>query len=116
MPTVILTLPGIIVSTVLFVLFYRNRKQELWIRRRILVLFVLILVHTTLLWPLSVLFETGLPWISLIPVLLIVMIFYLVHFNEWKNRDLRIATVAFAVYPMFFLLLAVLASLLVATI
>ena len=115
MPTVILTLPGIIVSTVLFVLFYRNRKQELWIRRRILVLFVLILVHT-LLWPLSVLFETGLPWIFLIPVLLIVMIFYLVHFNEWKYRDLRIATVAFAVYPMFFLLFALLASLLMETI
>ena len=35
----IFSLPGIIASAVLFVLFYRNRKQDLLTRRRFLLCF-----------------------------------------------------------------------------
>lgn len=50
MPTAILitSLPGIIVSVVLFVLFYRNREQDRLTRRRFLLPFVLVPAHTLL--------------------------------------------------------------------
>ena len=100
-------LPGVIVSAVLFGLFYRNRNGEPWIRRRLLFPFLLMLTHT-LLYPLG--FLLGISqlidlWFLLIPVLLIVQILYLVHLNQWDNHDLRIATTALAFYnvPLFFL-------------
>ena len=105
----ITSLPGIIVSAVLFVLFYRNRKQDQLTRRRFLLPFVLVLTHT-LLYILG--FLSGpyidilaFPWFCLVPVLLIVQILYLVHLNKWDNHDLRFATAAFAFYnvPLFFL-------------
>ena len=104
---VFLTVTGIIVSVVLFVLFRRNRDQMT--RRRFLIPLVLTSVHTFLL-PLA--FLSGpysdilaFPWIALVPVLLVVQILYLVHYLKWDNRDLRIATTALAFYnvPLFFL-------------
>lgn len=122
MPTVILSLPDSIVTVVLFVLFYRNRKQERLTRLRFLVLFVLMLVHT-LLYHLAFWSETvflaklwGALWFFSFPLFLIVMIIYFVHFNEWNNHDLRVATSVFAGYTIFILLLAFLASLFMPTI
>lgn len=124
MPTAILisSFPGIIVSIELFVLFYRNRKQDRLTRQRFLVLFVLMLVHT-LLFPLAVGPETiflaklwEALWIFSFPVFLIVMIIYFVHFNDWNNHDLRVATSVFAAYIIFILLLAFLAALFMPTI
>ena len=106
-------LPGIVVSAVLFVLFCRNRNGEPWIRRRLLLPFLLMLAHT-LLYPLAFLFGISKLiniWFLLIPVLLIVMIVYQVHSVAWKNRDLRIAATALAFYPLFLVLFAVLAAL-----
>ena len=106
-------LPGVIVSIVLFGLFYRNRNGEPWIRRRLLFPFLLMLAHT-LLYPLAFLLGIGQLiniWAILIPVLLIVMIVYQVHSVAWKNRDLRIAATALMVYPMSILFFAVLATL-----
>ena len=106
---VFLTVTGIVVSAVLFVLFCRNRKQDQLTRRRFLIPLVLTSVHTFLL-PLA--FLSGpysdilaFPWIALVPVLLVVQILYLVHYFKWDNRDLRIATTALAFYnvPLFFL-------------
>ena len=106
---VFLTVTGIVVSAVLFVLFCRNRKQDQLTRRRFLLPLVLMLIHTLLL-PLA--FLSGpyidilaFPWFCLVPVLLIVQILYLVHYLKWDNRDLRIATTALAFYnvPLFFL-------------
>ena len=107
-------LPGIVATVVLFVLFYRNRNGEPWIRRRLLLPFLLMLAHT-LLYPLG--FLLGISqliniWALLIPVLLIVMIVYQVHFNAWKNRDLRTAATALTVYPLFLVLFVVLAAVL----
>ena len=107
-------LPGIVVSAVLFVLFCRNRNGEPWIRRRLLFPFLLMLAHT-LLYPLG--FLLGISqlidlWFLLIPVLLIVMIVYQVHFNAWKNRDLQTAATALTVYPLFLVLFVVLAAVL----
>lgn len=122
MPTVILSLPGISVSVVLFVLFYWNRKEDRLTRLRFLVLFVLMLVHT-LLYHLAFWSETvflaklcGALWFFSFPVFLIVIILYLVHFNDWNNHDLRVATSVFAGYTIFILLLAFLASLFMPTI
>ena len=103
-------LPGVVVTVVLFGLFYRNRNGEPWVRRRLLFPFLLMLAHT-LLYPLA--FLLGISqlfylWFFLIPVLLIVMIVYQVHSVAWKNRDLRIAATALTVYPMSLLLFAVL--------
>ena len=53
----ILTVTGIVVSVVLFVLLCRNRKQDQLTRRRFLLLSVLTPVHTVLL-PLVFLLET----------------------------------------------------------
>ena len=106
---VFLTVTGIVVTAVLFVLFCRNRKQDRLTRRRFLLPLVLMLVHTLLL-PLAFLSGPcidilGFHWIALVPVLLIVQILYLVHYRKWDNRDLRIATTALAFYnvPLFFL-------------
>lgn len=106
-------LPGVVVTVVLFVLFYRNRNGEPWIRRRLLLPFLLMLAHT-LLYPLG--FLLGISqlvniWALLIPVLLIVMIVYQVHSVAWKNRDLRTVATALTVYPLFLVLFAVLAAL-----
>ena len=106
-------LPGIVVSVVLFVLFCRNRNGEPWIRRRLLFPFLLMLAHT-FLYPLG--FLLGISqlidlWFLLIPVLLIVMIIYQVHFKAWKNRDLRTAATALTVYSLFLILFAVLEAL-----
>ena len=122
MPTVILSLPDSIVTVVLFVLFYRNRKQEPWIRRRILLLFIMMLVHTLLYLPASepknAFFAKicGALWFFSFPVFLIVIILYLVHFNDWNNHDLRVATTVFTGYTILILLLALLASLFMPTI
>ena len=105
-------LPGVVATVVLFVLLYRNRNGEPWIRRRLLLPFLLMLAHT-LLYPLT--FLLGISkliniWFLLIPVLLIVMIVYQVHSVAWKNRDLRTAATALTVYPMSLLFFAVLAA------
>ena len=107
-------LPGVVVTVVLFGLFYRNRNGEPWVRRRLLFPFLLMLAHT-LLYPLA--FLLGISqlfylWFFLIPVLLIVMIVYQVHAVAWKNRDRRIAATALTVYPMSLLLFAVLEAVL----
>ena len=104
-------LPGVIVSVVLFVLFYRNRNEP-WIRWRLLFPFLLMLAHT-LLYPLGFLLGIGQLiniWALLIPVLLIVMIVYQVHSVAWKNRDLRIAATALTDYLLFLVFFAVLAA------
>jgi len=105
-------LPGVVVSAVLFGLFYRNRNGEPWIRRRLLFPVLLMLTHT-LLYPLG--FLLGISqliniWTLLIPVLLIVMIVYQVHSVAWKNRDLRIAATALTDYLLFLLFFVVLAA------
>ena len=107
-------LPGIVATAVLFVLLYRNRNGEPWIRRHLLLPFVLMLTHT-LLYPLG--FLLGISqliniWALLIPVLLIVMIVYQVHSIAWKNRDLRIAATALTHYLLFLVLFVVLAAVL----
>ena len=105
-------LPGVVISVVLFVLLYRNRNGEPWIRRRLLLPVLLMLAHT-LLYPLAYLLGIGKLiniWFLLIPVLIIVMIVYQVHSVAWKNRDLRIAATALTVYPLFLVLFAVLAA------
>lgn len=104
--------PGIIGTVMLFVLFYRNRNGEAWIRRRLLFPFLLMLAHT-LLYPLAVLLgisQLFYLWLLLIPVLLIVMIIYQVHSVAWKNRDLRIAATTLTVYPMSLLSFAFFAA------
>lgn len=104
----ILTVIGIVVSVVLFVLFCRNRKQDRMTRRRFLLPLVLLLIHT-LLTPLAFMLESdilSLPWFCLVPVLLVVQILYLVHFQKWDNHDLRVATAAFAFYNVFLFFLA----------
>lgn len=104
----ILTVIGIVVSVVLFVLFCRNRKQDRMTRRRFLLPLVLLLIHT-LLPPLAFMLESdilSLPWFFLVPVLLVVQILYLVHFQKWDNHDLRVATAAFAFYNVFLFFLA----------
>ena len=62
---VFLTVTGIVVSAVLFVLFCRNRKQDQLTRRRFLLPFVLMLVHTVLL-PLA--FLCGPPYIDILAI------------------------------------------------
>ena len=107
-------LPGVVVTVVLFGLFYRNRNGEPWVRRRLLFPFLLMLAHT-LLYPLGSLLGISQLinlWALLIPILLVVMIVYQVHSVAWKNRDLQIAATALTVYPMSLLLFAVLAAVL----
>ncbi|MBR2964886.1 MAG: hypothetical protein IKC53_11875 [Lentisphaeria bacterium] len=112
----ILTVIGIVVSLVLFILLYRNRKQDRMTRRRFLLPLALMLIHT-LLPPLAFMLESdilSLPWFFLVPVLLIVQILYLVHFQKWDNHDLRVATAAFAFYNVFLFFLTFLAFLVMA--
>ena len=109
-------LPGVVVTVVLFGLFYRNRKQDRMTRRRFLLPLALMLIHT-LLPPLAFMLESdilSLPWFFLVPVLLIVQILYLVHFQKWDNHDLRVATAAFAFYNVFLFFLTFLAFLVMA--
>ena len=122
MPAIFITsLPGIVVTVVLFVLFYRNRKQDRLTRLRFLILFVLMLVHSLLYYPASgpetafLAKFCGALWFFSFPVFLIVIILYLVHFNDWNNHDLRVATTVFTGYTILILLLAFLASLFMPT-
>ena len=101
----ILTVTGIVVTVVLFVLFCRNRNQDRMTRRRFLLPLVLMLIHTLLL-PVAVLSGPymdilAFPWFCLVPVLLVVQVLYLVYLRKWDNHDLRIATAAFAFYNVF---------------
>ena len=99
----ILTVTGIVVSVVLFVLFRRNRNRDQLTRRRFLLLSVLAPMHTVLL-PLALLFESDAPallWLYLIPILFFVQILYRFHYRKWENRDLRVATTAFAFYTVY---------------
>ena len=80
------------------------------------------LVHTLLYLPASG-SETAFPAklcgiirLFSFPVLLIVIIIYFVHFNDWNDHDLRVATSVFAGRTMFILLLAFLTSLFMPTI
>ena len=102
-----IVLPGLAAMVVLSVLLYRNRNEEPWVRRRIFFLFLLMLAHTVLfplIFLLGFIQNTGvspylfLSWILLLPVQFVVTIIYLVRFRKWRNRGLRIATVAFAGY------------------
>ena len=110
MPTYILifSLPGIIASVVLFVLFYRNRKQDRLTRRRFLVPFILVLAHTLLfslgsslvLLLKAVALSNFLAylWFILSLILLFTMMIYWGHFSKWKNFELRAATFVFTLY------------------
>ena len=110
MPTYILifSLPGIIASVVLFVLFYRNRKQDRLTRRRFLVPFILVLTHTLL-------FSLGLSlvlllkafalsnflaflWFILSLIMFITVMIYWAHLLKWKNSGLLAATFTFTLY------------------
>jgi len=99
----ILTVTGIVVTVVLFVLLCENRNQDTLTRRRFLLLLVLTPVHTILL-PLGFLLQSEilvLLWFFLVPVLFFVQILYLVYLRKWENRDLRTATTAFAFYNVY---------------
>ena len=103
----VLTVTGIVVSVVLIVLFRRNRKEDRLTRRRFLLLSVLTPLHTVLL-PLAILCETdalAVFWLYFSLILFFVLILYRVYYHKWGNRDLRIATTAFAFYNvgLFFL-------------
>ena len=109
---VILTSLGIIVTVAIFVLFYRNRNEDILIRRRFLILFALMLAHT-LLFPLAYLtYENNLTllwtiWFTLIPLLFFTNIFYFVQLykRQWKNLGLLFATLAFGIYNAYLFLL-----------
>ena len=110
MPTAILitSLPGIIASIVLFVLFYRNRKQDRLTRRRFLLPFILVLAHTILFSlgiSLVLLCKSvaladflGFLWFILSLILLFTVMIYWGHFSKWKNFELRAATLTFTIY------------------
>ena len=103
----VLTVTGIIVSVVLIVLFRRNRNQDRLTRRRFLLLSVVTPVHTLLL-PLAILCETdalAVFWLYCSTILFFVLILYRVHYRKWGNRDLRIATNAFAFYTVYLFIL-----------
>ena len=103
----VLTVTGIVVSSVLIVLFRRNRNQDQLTRRRFLLLSVLTPVHTLLL-PLAILCETdalAVFWLYCSTILFFVLILYRVHYRKWGNRDLRIATNAFAFYTVYLFIL-----------
>ena len=100
---IITSLPGIIVSVVLFVLFYRNRKQDRLTRRRFLLPFILVLAHTLLyiLVPLcndeigNVLAPL---WLMLFLIMLITVVLYWCLLSKWGNIELGGATVALTLY------------------
>ena len=115
---VILTSLGIIVTIMLFIFFYRNRKADALTRHRFLLLFVLMLVHT-LLFPLGYLtYENNwtllIIWFILIPVLFFTNIYYFVQIykSHWKNLGLLFATFAFGIYNSYLFLLTLLGGLL----
>ena len=104
----LISLPGIIISIVLFVLFSRNRKQDLLTRRRFLLPFLLVSAHTLL-------FSLGLSlvllnkavalfsflaflWFIFSLILFITVMIYWGHFSKWKNFELRAATFVFTLY------------------
>ena len=105
MPTAILitSLPGIIVSVVLFVLFYRNRKQDRLTRRRFLLPFILVLAHTLLyiLVPLcndEIVNVLAPLWLMLFLIMLITVVLYWCLLSKWNNIELGAATVALTLY------------------
>ena len=103
----VLTVIGIVVSVVLIVLFRRNRNQDRLTRRRFLLLSVLTPLHTVLL-PLAILCETdalAVFWLYFSLILFFVLILYRVYYHKWGNRDLRIATNAFAFYTVYLFIL-----------
>ena len=104
----IFSLPGIIASAVLFVLFYRNRKQDLLTRRRFLLPFILVLAHTLLL-SLGVslvlllkevaLFDfLAFLWFILSLIMFMTVMIYWCHLPKWKNSGLFAATFTFTLY------------------
>jgi len=115
MPYVILfSLPGVIASVVLFVLFYRNRKQDRLTRRRFLLPFILVLAHTilfslglalVLLSELVALFDfLAYLWFILSLVMFITVMIYWCHLLKWKNSGLLAATFVFTLYCILVLI------------
>ena len=104
MPAILVTsLPGIIVSVVLFVLFYRNRKQDRLTRRRFLLPFILVLTHTLLyiLVPLckdEIVNILAPLWLMLFLIMLITVVLYWCLLSKWNNIELGGATVALTLY------------------
>ena len=110
MPIYILvfSLPGIIASVVLFVLFYRNRKQDRLTRRRFLVPFIMVSAHT-ILFSLGISLVLlckavaladflGFLWFILSLVMFITVMIYWCHLLKWKNSGLLAATFTFTIY------------------
>ena len=101
-------MPGIIASVVLFVLFYRNRKQDLLTRRRFLLPFILVSAHTLLFslgCSLVLLYkEVALSnflaflWFILSLIMLVTVMIYWGHLPKWKNSGLLAATFTFTIY------------------
>ena len=110
MPTYILvfSLPGIIASAVLFVLFYRNRKQDLLTRRRFLLPFIMVSAHTLLLslgTSLVLLLKAvalcdflAFLWFILSLIMFMTVMIYWCHLPKWKNSGLLAATFTFTLY------------------
>ncbi len=110
MPIYILvfSLPGIIASAVLFVLFYRNRKQDLLTRRRFLLPFIMVSAHTLLLslgTSLVLLLKAvalsnilAYLWFILSLIMFMTVIIYWCHLPKWKNSGLLAATFTFTIY------------------
>ena len=104
----IFSLPGIIASVVLFILFYRNRKQDQLTRRRFLLPFILVLAHTLLfslggslvLWDKAVTLSNFLAflWFILSLVMFMTVMIYWCHLLKWKNSGLLAATFTFTLY------------------
>ena len=95
-----------IVTVVLFVLLFRNRKQDRLTRRRFLVLFLAMLGHTLVLiaggfatLPIGLL---EIFFLSSMLILFVVLLVYLANCVAWKNLDLTAATVVFALYVLLF--------------
>ena len=108
------SLPGIIASVVLFVLFYRNRKQDQLTRRRLLLPFLLVSAHTllfslghslVLLFKAVALFDfLAFLWFILSLIILITVMIYWGHFSKWKHLGLRAVTVFFTLYGILVLI------------
>lgn len=109
----VFSLPGIIASVVLFVLFYRNRKQDRLTRRRFLLPFILVLAHSLLFLVLMVFLGDyifpGYLWFILSLLLLITVMIYWGHFAKWKNFELRAAIIVFTLYCILFVALLLIA-------
>ncbi len=104
----IFSLPGIIASAVLFVLFYRNRKQDLLTRRRFLLPFIMVSAHTLLLslgTSLVLLLKAvalcdflAFLWFILSLIMFMTVMIYWCHLLKWKNSGLLAATFTFTIY------------------